>query len=205
MVSNLVSLGIRVALLVPLTGALFLMYPETGYACSCVPSGSPSEELAKFATVFQGRVVSVRDLPRGEGTPESRGQLNVEFDVETVWKGNVNQPMNLTTNIDTAACGVSFVKGVTYIVYSEGDSTVHRCSRTRPLSEATEDLAELGQGQPPTQGTASSASDTPQSPSDESTTSGGCGTSPHTTDLSIVGLVFGTVLLGLRRQRSVRT
>lgn len=197
MASNFGSMAIRVALLVSLTGALFLIYPEPIYACKCVLPGSPSEEMARFATVFQGRVVSVRELDGGDAAPAGRGQLNVEFEVETVWKGNVGQSINLTTVRDAAACGISFVVGDTYVVYAEDDSTVHRCSRTRPLSEAAEDLAELGEGQSPSQvGTASKPSPADR-PSDEAPAGRGCGASPHAADLSVFGLmlaIFGLIL-----------
>ena len=99
MASGLSSLAIRTALLVSLAGALFLTYPEPAYACKCVVPGSPSEEMAKFAMVFQGRVVSVHELDRGDDAPADGGELRVEFEVETVWKGNVrsvDQPDDAT-------------------------------------------------------------------------------------------------------------
>lgn len=197
MICNFRSIAFRLALLVPLTGALLLMYPEPSYACKCAVAGSPSEELAKSGMVFQGQVVSISELDPGAGTPTVADQLNIEFEVETVWKGSVAQSVNLMTNRDAASCGISFEEGVTYVIYSEGDSSLHRCSRTRPLSEATQDLAELGQGQAPTQ---NAIAFTPEQPAGN-----GCGLSPLTTDLSVVGLMFVAVVLGLRRQRSDRT
>ena len=181
------------------------MYPEPSYACKCTVAGSPSEELAKSGMVFQGQVVSISELAPGAGTPTSAGQLNIEFDVETVWKGSVAQSVNLMTNRDTASCGVSFEEGVTYVIYSESDSSVHRCSRTRPLSEATEDLAELGQGQAPTQNATASEPEQPAGSSEGSPAGSGCGLSPLTTDLSVVGLMFIAVVFGLRGRRTDRT
>ena len=197
MICNFRSIAFRLAMLVPLIGALFLLYPEPSYACKCAVAGSPSEELAKSGMVFQGQVVSIIELEAGVGTPTSAGRLSIEFDVETVWKGSVAQSMNLMTNRDTASCGVSFEEGATYVIYSEGDSSVHRCSRTRSLSEATQDLAELGQGQAPTQNTTASI---PEQPAGN-----GCGLSPLTADLSVVGLMFVAVVLGLPRRHSDRT
>ena len=69
MASDAGSIALRVALLVPLIGALFPVHPESSYACKCAVPGSPSEELAKSAAVFQGQVVSVRELDRSEATP----------------------------------------------------------------------------------------------------------------------------------------
>ncbi len=90
--------------------------------------------MAKFAMVFQGQAVSVHELDRGDAAPADGGELSVEFEVETVWKGNVGRSINLTTHRDTAACGIPFVEGDTYVVYAGDESDVHRCSRTRPLS-----------------------------------------------------------------------
>ena len=204
MASGLSSLAIRTAVLVSLAGALFLAYPEPAYACKCVVPGSPSEEMAKFAMVFQGRVISVHELDRGDATQADGGELSVEFGVETVWKGNVGRSINLTTQRDTAACGIAFVEGDTYVVYAGDESDVHRCSRTGPLSEAAEDLAELGDGHSPAPGVTGSEANQTEHPAENAANGGGCGASPHPADLSVVGLMLGAVAFGLRRRRADR-
>ena len=153
--------------------------------------------LAKSTAVFMGQVVSVREFDRGNDIMSSSDPTTVEFDVQAVWKGPSSTTMFLTTARFGASCGFTFVKGEKYVVYSQDGSTVSLCSRTRPLSAATHDLAALGKGQVPAQGTT-----TPTPDVSEYQTGGGCGLSPHTTDLSVVGLMVGIAWLGLRKQRS---
>ena len=196
MASNLGSMVIRVALIVSLIGVWLLVHPEPSYACSCVVPGPPSEELANSAVVFKGRVLSVREFDPGGDTWSSVDPTTIEFDVQAVWKGPVYQTMYLTTPRSDASCGFTFLEGVTYVVYSHDGSTVSLCSRTARLSEATDDLAVLGEGYIPVQGLATPTPDLSEH------RSGGCGLSPHATDLSFVGLMISIAWVGLRKQRS---
>lgn len=208
------------------------MHPEPGYACSCVPPDPPREALANSAMVFMGTAVSVPAFEDDDGFAVGTDTVRIEFDVQTVWKGTVSQPMVLTTRRWSESCGYPFVEGVTYVVYSRDGSTVSLCSRTRPFSEATEDLIELGPGQVPISGATASkpevserqpvepAAPTPV-PSEnklfvsptataistedqpvESPASGGCGRSTQTSDLSVVGLMTGIAWIALRRRSS---
>ena len=223
------SIAIPVALIISLIAVWFLVQPEPTYACSCVPSSSPSEEKANSAAVFMGRVVSVREFERGDNTKSSLDPTTVEFDVQTVWKGSNYGTMFLKTFRDGSACGFSFREGETYVVYSHDGSTVNICSRTRRLSDAALDLAELGERRMPAEGTIaptpvlseywrrlSEAADdttkqgegdalaestvTPVSSQNES--GGGCGISPDRPDISAIGLMVGFALLGLRKKPS---
>ena len=224
------SVAIRLALILPLIGLWFLMHPEPSYACSCVPDAPPREALANSAVVFKGIAVSVREYERDDGLLSSTDPTTVEFDVQTVWKGTISQPMVLTTRRGSESCGYPFVEGVTYVVYSRNGSTVSLCSRTRPVSEATVDLVELGPGQVPAADARTSKPDAsdrqpvePATPTpvpskdqlsvsptatasstedqpDESPASGGCGRSTQTSDLSAVGLMTGIAWIALRRR-----
>src|SRR5690606_22193376 len=56
------------------------------------------------------------------------------------------------TNSSSAACGYTFEKNTSYLVYareSEGRLHVSLCSRTRPMAEAADDLVVLGAGATP--------------------------------------------------------
>ena len=224
------SAAIRLAVLLPLIGFWILMHPEPSYACSCVPPDPPREALANSDVVFMGTVVSLREFERDDGLVSSADPTTVEFSVGTVWKGTVSQPMYLTTRRWSESCGYPFVEGVTYVVYSRDGLTVSLCSRTRPFSEATDDLIELGQGQVPTSDaitpkpgiserqpvepptttpvpsenqlpvSPTSAADLPEDQPVESPASGGCGRSTDTSDLSVVGLVAGIAWIALRRR-----
>ena len=185
------------ALIVLLIGVWLTTHPERSYACSCVTPGSPSEELAKSTAVFMGQVVSVREFDRGNDIMSSLDPTTVEFEVATIWKGPSYETMFLTTARFGASCGFTFIEGEEYVVYSRDGSTVSLCSRTRPLSEAPHDLAELGKGQVPTLGTTAPTPDL-----SEYQTGGGWGLWPHTTVVLVVGLMVGIAWLGLRKQRS---
>ena len=223
------SIVIPVALIISLIAVWFLVQPERSYACYCIWPDSPSEELANSAAVFMGRVVSVREFERGDNTNSSLDPTTVEFDVQTVWKGSNYGTMFLTTNRDDSSCGFRFREGETYVVYSHDGSTVNICSRTRRLSDAAPDLAELGERRKPAEGTIaptpvlseywrrlSEAADdttkqgegdalaqstvTPVSSQNES--GGGCGRSADRPDISAIGLMVGFALLGLRKKPS---
>ena len=196
---------IRLTLLIPVVAALLLVQPDLTYACKCATPGPPSEELLNSDLVFSGRVISIQSIDGVDGAasdpdPEvpDFGVYSIEFDVETVWKGTVLETMYLTTNRDSASCGFTFAEGTSYVVYAQDDLIVHRCSRTRLLSEAALDLDELGEGSAPAEGAASPPESLPES---GSAGGGGCGLSPGKADLSGVALMFGVACLGLRTKR----
>ena len=132
----------RLMLIVLLSGAALLAVTRESHACSYVPPGSPSEELRKSIRVFAGRIVASH--------PVSNDKI-YEFKVHTVWKG----PLRETTYVrgqeyaygDTSCSGSykPFVVGVDYLVYD----AYHVASRTGPLVNASEDIAELGEGRRP--------------------------------------------------------
>ena len=195
MASNFGPIVVRVALIAPLIGVWLVLHPAPSYACSCVPPGPPSEELAKSTAVFMGQVASVRESDRGLLGWSSSDPTTVEFDVRTVWKGSNYQTIYLTTARSSASCGFTFIEGVVYVVYSRDGSTVSLCSRTRTRSEAAHDLAEMADlrtGRLPAQGASAPRPDV---------SGGRCGLSPDTTDLSVVGLMVGIAWLGLRKKR----
>ena len=223
------SIVIPVALIISLIAVWFLVQPERSYACYCIWPDSPSEELANSAAVFMGRVVSVREFERGDNTNSSLDPTTVEFDVQTVWKGSNYGTMFLTTNRDDSSCGFRFREGETYVVYSHDGSTVNICSRTRRLSDAALDLAELGERRKPAEGTiaptpvlseywrrlSEAADDTTKqgegdalaqstvTPVSSQNESGGvCGISSDRPDISAIGLMVGFALLGLRKKPS---
>ena len=144
---------LRWVLIVSFVGIWFSLYPTRSYACSCVAPGSPSEELANASAVFMGEAVSVREFPGIFGIRGSMDPTTVKFKVKAVWKGADSQTRYVTTARSEASCGFSFVEGTEYVVYSHNGLDVSLCSRTRPLSKASSDLATFGQGIIPAVGT----------------------------------------------------
>ena len=208
MTLNFASIAMRLALVLVLAGLWLLFQAAPSHACSCITPGSPSEELAKSAVVFAGTVVS---LDRSLVKSSSLDPVIVEFDIKTVWKGQpAHRMMEFTTPESSASCGYSFVEGVEYLVYSRNGLEVSLCSRTRPLSQAAGDLAELGQGQPPTEGTTAPTPAVTEQPPPPTPVApgqpvgGGCGPSPHSDGLLMAGLVVGIAWLGLGKRRSIK-
>ena len=175
-------------------GLWFLAAPTPSHACSCIMPGTPSEELAKSAAVFAGKVVSVKEHePFLKIMQSSTDPTNVEFAVSEVWKGPVGRISSFTTARSGASCGFTFVEGKEYIVYSRDGGTVSLCSRTTLISDAEEDLDELGQGNPP--------DDETSNPQDPASSSGGCGMAPvASSDLAMLGLAAGLIWVGLRKR-----
>ena len=134
-------MGLRVLLVVSMIGLWFVLSPASGYACSCAPPGTPAEAVAESELVFRGTVTSI-------GPSDEAGLLEVDFDVETIWKGPAAETISLTTQQDTAACGYPFEERVEYVVYSWNGVDVARCSRTAPVEVAGEDLAAFAVGAP---------------------------------------------------------
>ena len=191
MPSPLGSITTYVASLVLLIGLWFALSPERAYACTCIPPDPPSEALAQSAVVLAGTVVSV--------TPHFWDDDNltlVKFDVTTVWKGPAYQTMYLRTPGHSSACGFTFIEGVKYVVYSQDGSLVSLCSRTRTLSEATHDLAELGKGQVPIQGTSA--------PNPDVSAPWQLWAIVVPTATLVVGLLAGLTWFGLRRRLNRR-
>jgi len=111
-------------------------------ACSCMQL-SPSEGLSSSHAVFTGEVT---DIEPNKAT-RFRG-LEITLRVKRVWKGAPQEEIKVHTAGSSAACGYSFVKGKTYLVYALRDEAdpmrVSLCSRTAPVENAKEDLDFLG-------------------------------------------------------------
>jgi hypothetical protein len=99
-------------------------------------------ELKRAAAVFAGEVIGIK-------TEEY--SLTVEIKVERVWKGAINKTIVVQTSKWESDCGYSFATGKKYLIYVYGQApfTVSRCSRTKPVESASEDLKELGEGKQP--------------------------------------------------------
>lgn len=182
-----------------LGGFLPMMIPGKVSACMCDYPRSPTEELKASSAVFTGEVVSRGYAERDDGYADD---FVAEFNVSTVWKGSVGTTIQVATASDGAACGFYFQVGGQYLVYASNDYppydlSTSLCNRTRPLFEAADDLAELGEGQSPTS-IPPSAIPTPEEPENRPI---GCETGSGAADLSVIGLMLGLSWLGLRRRR----
>ena len=148
------SFLVAVALSLLVSVVVFAASPSVAYALTC-NRVSPQEELARSDAVFAGWVVSINHSsePSALGPVEMR---IVRFDVTRVWKGDVNERLVVKNEVDEsqAADGYPFYEGEEYLVYAYGSGgdrgyRASYCSRTRPLSDAAEDLLALGKWEAP--------------------------------------------------------
>ncbi|MCG8584204.1 MAG: hypothetical protein MI757_05780 [Pirellulales bacterium] len=127
-------LGITIA-------TLGIFVAQAAQACSCAPPPGPKKALEGSSAVFLGKVLDIDKAGR-------RG-VKVTFEIQTVYKGVKGKKVTVGTANNSAACGYGFTKGEVYLVYCYGKPeslSTGICSRTRPASEAKEDLTVLGEG-----------------------------------------------------------
>jgi len=88
--------------------------PSTALACSCVALARP-DYAQQARLVFTGTVTRV-DVHSGPLVFSSMDPIDVGFDVESVYKGEVTETCQLSTRGD-ASCGYTFVVGRRYRVF----------------------------------------------------------------------------------------
>ena len=128
---------------------------RVGLACSCIEIPDPLKAMEQADFVFSGTVTSINDDPEGEGV------FVADFRIEQAWKGfDGEEAVTITQPFDS--CTFFFgAPGESYLVYgSQGQLfgleepsealfyQVNACSRTRLLSQASEDLEALGSPRP---------------------------------------------------------
>jgi hypothetical protein len=119
-----------------------LVHASEAQACSCLKL-SPSEGFAASQAVFTGEVIAI-----GPNETTKFGGLEITLRVKQVWKGALQEQVEVHTAGSSAACGYRFVQGTTYLVYAVRDDAdplrVSLCSRTARVEDAQEDLDFLG-------------------------------------------------------------
>jgi len=135
-------IGICASLVFCVCAGFVFLAAQQVFACECLPPKRPNAELKRAAAVFVGEVGGIR---------AEEYSLTVEIKVERVWKGAINKTIIVQTSKWESSCGYSMATGKKYLIYVYGKApfTVSRCSRTKPLESASEDLKELGEGKQP--------------------------------------------------------
>ena len=119
-------------------------------ACSCIGTRPPCEATWQAAVVFTGTATAIE--PASRSRPEIRqgyteSLRRVTFRVTEAFRGVDGKAVVLDTGASGASCGYDFEPGQDYLVYAhrspDGRLSTGICSRTRPISEAAEDLAYL--------------------------------------------------------------
>ncbi len=104
-------------ILLTCTGLLFTisgLTAKSAYACSCAVESSFSDKLERAEAVFSGKVIAIRPAMISS---EWNAQ-QVTLDVQQGWSEGVHQRMSVETSGESAACGYTFEKGSSYIVYA---------------------------------------------------------------------------------------
>lgn len=129
---------------------VFLFASRTAMACTCAVGGSPCESYGSASAVFVGTVISVRESERRPvKDPKDVDWVPVayQFSVEQSYLGVAGTEVEIFTGRGGGDCGLSFPTGARYLVYAyryNDKLTTSMCTRTKPFSKATEDLAFLG-------------------------------------------------------------
>jgi hypothetical protein len=129
-----------------LVGALTIAGESEVLGCTCPMSGPPCQATWMADSIFVGTVVSMRPIELDSSGQPYQANL-VTFDVERGFMHAAPGSLQIVTGMDGGSCGYRFKAGAKYLVYaSKNDSSfliAGRCSRTRPIADALEDLSYL--------------------------------------------------------------
>ena len=128
---------------------VFLLFVSAydALACSCASSGPPCQAFWQTDAVFSATVISksVITVDTGIESFPKEQQIAVKLLVEDTFRGSLGgNDVEMLTGMGGGDCGYNFEKGKKYLVYASeyrGRLRAGICSRTRLLSEATEDLS----------------------------------------------------------------
>lgn len=132
-------------------------------AYECVRPGYPvAEEFKRSTAVFSGKVIDqgYRKMTDPSGKSFGTEIWIAEIETDRWWKGSGNSKVIVLTtgarvNGDVTRPrpeDIRYQTGESYLIYAHGDEnrlSAAGCTRTKNLSEAAEDLRELGEGAPP--------------------------------------------------------
>ena len=135
----------HLALAAAVVAASTLLLIPAALACSCAQPPPVPIAVERAAMVFEGTVTQ-----GPVALPD--GGVTYTFAAARAWKGEPGHEVTITTAAHSAACGRSYAKGSTWLLYPyRGDDGVLRdniCSRSMPMDSASADVAELGDGAP---------------------------------------------------------
>ena len=135
----------NISLFIMVCATLLLWPVQTASACSCISSGPPCQAYWTTSAVFSGRVTEISSSNPDSESADVFGQRLVRFTQTEVYRGVTENTLEVLTGSGGGDCGYSFKVGESYLVYAYRNPKDNKlyasiCSRTRLLSEATEDL-----------------------------------------------------------------
>jgi hypothetical protein len=131
---------------------ILLLSPLSAYGCSCMVPGPPCSAFGGSAAVFVGTVTGVTDKARLERDGARKREdeimwtpLAFKFAVAQSFLGVEGTEIEISTGRGGGDCGYNFRRGESYLVYAyrnaeTGLLSTGICTRTKPASDATEDL-----------------------------------------------------------------
>jgi hypothetical protein len=117
----------RLKLILAFAAALFLLGSNVAWACLC-DRFSPTAAARNAATVFTGVVrgrVAPPDVVSSGVRIITRSEERVEFNVETVYKGDA--PSRWSVSVNASDCGYVFSDGERYTVFVTADGKTNLC------------------------------------------------------------------------------
>jgi hypothetical protein len=127
------------------------MYSSAALACSCASGGDEPADIAKARQeadlVFVGRIESKERF----SVDEEDMKLDYErtqFYIVQSWKGEKAIRVYVQSTVTCCLCGFRFPEKGSFLVYAFGPDqngyySTSICVRTKPLEEATEEIAML--------------------------------------------------------------
>ena len=126
------------------------------FGCYCNGGGTPCEDFGKAAAVFVGTPIALKTAEQSSTRNQQEivyGPRTFVFSVEEAFLGQTGQ-IEVSTGMGSSDCGYDFKIGTRYVVYAFATQTsgiigsysknrrltTSTCSRTRPLTDASEDL-----------------------------------------------------------------
>ena len=126
--------------------AMIAVFVPQALACSCGRTHLPCEAAWNAAAEFTGSVMDVTDPTVHTSWPSwPKRTIRIKLTQMVTGLEPGIEEVEIVTGMGNGDCGIDFKRGSSYVVYayrnSSGRLEASRCSRTRLLPQASEDLA----------------------------------------------------------------
>ena len=125
--------------------SILTLSADSAAACSCAGVMTPCHAYGEASAVFLGTVIESKFVKIKDGDFEHE-MRSVRLSIDTPFRGVEGAEVEVITGSGGGDCGFYFRQSQQYLVYAyayEGKLSTGICTRTRPASQANEDLAYL--------------------------------------------------------------
>jgi len=126
---------------------LMIAHSSIAWACECVRRENlPADQWIKTfdGAVFQGKVLTVRQVGSFRRSLGFRAGNEVLFQVDVIWKGIGSSRVKVLTGNGGGDCGIPFVVGRTYFVAANFSADANGSLVTGICSTVGLDMSTLG-------------------------------------------------------------